>query len=88
MHEKMKEMERIEISGAVQRELESNSKIKVLLHVQDKGEISAYQIAKDFGWQPSKAHAIVKQLEKSHSVRVRPDVVNGRSVKLIRLAGD
>lgn len=88
MHDKMGELERIAISKAVQRELERSPKIKVLLHLQETGESSAYQIAKDFGWEPSKAHSIVKQLEKSRSVKVQPTVINNRLVKLIRIVGD
>lgn len=88
MHDTMNEMERIEISKVVQKELEKNPKIRVLLHIQDKGQMSVWQLAKELDWQPSKAHAVVRQLEKSHSIKTERKIINGRAVKLIKLAGD
>ena len=83
----MNKAERLSISWAVQQELEKTPKIKVLLYLQDHGETSAYRIAKLFGWEPSKAHAVIKQLERSKSIKTEAKIINGRAVKLVKLAG-
>ncbi|MFH1696074.1 MAG: MarR family winged helix-turn-helix transcriptional regulator [Candidatus Micrarchaeota archaeon] len=84
----MKNNERLIVGLAIQRELKKNPKIKTLLYLQEHGETSAYKIAKAFEWEPSKAHAIIKQLEHSKSIKSKRDTINGRAVKLVSLVED
>ena len=84
----MDQIERMKINNSIKKELGKNPKIRTMFYLQEHGETSAYKIAKDFGWDPSRAHAIVRQLKKSHSITVKPKVINGRAVNLIKLVSD
>ena len=86
--DKMDSKKRMSISLAIQKELEKSPKIRVLLYLQKHGEASGYKIATSFGWEQSKAHAVIKQLERSNSILTESKIVNGRAVKAIRLIGD
>ncbi|MBI4053416.1 MAG: winged helix-turn-helix transcriptional regulator [Candidatus Diapherotrites archaeon] len=74
------------VSESIKKELEKIPAWKAMLYLQENGETSAYQLAKALGWTTGKAHATIKKLEKSKAVKSRKTTVNGRAVKLVRLA--
>lgn len=81
----MLKTKQVVVSQAIQNELEKIPKWKVLIYLQENKEASAYSLSKEFGWNPSKMHAVIKQLEKSKAIKSRIAFVNGRAVKLISL---
>lgn len=76
----------MQISETIQKELEKIPKWKLMLYLKEQGESSAYKIAKDLNWSTGKAHSIIKRLEKSKAVKTKTIVLNGRAVKLVKLA--
>ena len=82
----MQKIVKIQIQRAVQKELEKIPVWNAMLYLQENGETSAYQLAKALSWTTGKAHATIKKLEKSKAVKSRKTTVNGRAVKLVRLA--
>jgi len=81
----MLKTKQITVSDAIENELSKMPKWKVLMHLQENGEVSVYSISKAFSWTPSKTHAVIKQLEKSKSIKSRMEIVNGRATKFVEL---
>ncbi len=79
-------MKTIQVNKSIEKELESLPRWKLMLYLQNHGEASVYQISKALFWTTGKAHALVNSLLKSGTVRTRTAVVNGRTVKLVKLA--
>ncbi len=73
------------MSKVIEKELAKIPVWKLMMHIHDKGEISAYQIGKDLGWSAGKTHAIIKSLEASNSVETSKRIVNNRLVKFVKL---
>jgi len=81
----MLKTKQITISESVETELEKIPKWKVLMYLQDNGEISVYSLSKELNWSPSKTHAVIKQLQKSKAIKSKSEIINGRAVKLVSL---
>ena len=82
----MLKTKQIVVSEAVANELEKIPKWKVLMYLQEKGEISVYSLSKELSWSPSKTHSVVNQLEKSKAIKSKTEIINGRAVKLVSLS--
>jgi DNA-binding MarR family transcriptional regulator len=81
----MLKTKQITVSDAIENELEKMPKWKVLMHLQENGEVSVYSLSKEFAWTPSKTHSVIKQLEKSKAIKSRMEIVNGRATKFVEL---
>ena len=82
----MQKTTQIQVNEAIGRELEKIPRWKLMMFLQEKGETSAYDIAKQLGWSTGKVHAVIKQLEKSKAIDSKKKIINGRAVKLVRLS--
>ncbi|AJF59595.1 MAG: hypothetical protein J4224_02390 [Candidatus Diapherotrites archaeon] len=79
-------MKTIQLSLAAEKELAKQPKWTLMLYLQEKGELSVYEIAKELNWSTGKAHSTAKSLIASKAVKTRTIIKNGRAVKLVKLA--
>lgn len=80
------QLQKVEMSSVIQKEVEKIPRWKLLLYLQANGEKSVYQIAKDLEWSTGKAHAVVSNLLKTTTIKARKIMKNGRAVKLVKIA--
>lgn len=78
----------IQITSAIDQELQRFPKWKVMYYLLDNGESSIYKIAKGLDWSVGKTYGVVNALLKSKSVKARTTVQNGRVQKLVKLVED
>lgn len=74
------------MSKAIEKELAKIPRWKLMMHLQEKGETSAYRIGKELGWSAGKTHSVIRGLEKSGTVKTSMRLVNNRAVKFVKLA--
>jgi len=83
----MEQTKQIQLSLAVEKELEKLPRWKLIMYLQDKGEVTVNSIAQELGWTKSKTHAVVRVLEKGKAVKTIVKLVDNRAVKYIELKG-
>lgn len=78
-------MKNVKISKALEIELNKNSDWKLMLYLQNRGKISAYEIAKELEWTTGKVHAIIKKLSQANAIKTNLIIENGRTKKIVQL---